>query len=152
MNNRIYKTTKELTPFIKEMLENNKSVQLTVTGNSMFPLFKHLRDTVTVKKTDDYKKYDIILYLRKNGELVLHRVVKVKDEVFYLCGDNQILIEYPIYKDQIMGKVTSFVRKGKSIKADSFISKFYAVFWCFLLKVRKPVIKALLKIWGFIKR
>ena len=60
MNNRIFKPTRELAPFICEMINNGKSVQLTVTGNSMFPLFAHLRDSVVVKKAPYYKKYDII--------------------------------------------------------------------------------------------
>lgn len=151
MNNRIFKTTKELAPFIKEMVDKEKQVQLTVTGNSMFPLFSHLRDSVVVKKTDDYKKYDIILYLRTNGDLILHRIVKVKDGVFYLCGDNQMVIEYPIFKEQVIGKVVAFTRKGREFQFDGFISRIYARFWCLNLKFRKHILRFALKIWRIIK-
>ncbi len=152
MNNRIFKTTKELTPFIQEMINKDKQVNLTVTGNSMFPLFSHLRDSVTVKKFNEYKKYDIILYIRNNGDLVLHRIVKVKNNEFYLCGDNQTLIEYPIYPNQVIGKVVSFTRKGKVYDFNSFLSMFYARFWVLSLKIRKPLLIFALKIWRIIKK
>ena len=152
MNNRIFKTTKELTPFIQEMINKDKQVNLTVTGNSMFPLFSHLRDSVTVKKINEYKKYDIILYVRNNGDLVLHRIVKVKNNEFYLCGDNQTLIEYPIYPNQVIGKVVSFTRKGKVYDFNSFLSMFYARFWVLSLKIRKPLLIFALKIWRIIKK
>lgn len=152
MNSRIFKTTKELTPFIKEMIDKEKSVQLTVTGNSMFPLFAHLRDSVVIKKSDNYGKYDIILYVRENGDLILHRIVKVKDEVFYLCGDNQTAIEYPIYKEQVIGKVVSFTRKNKNFDINGFIPWLYSRFWCINIKMRTPVIRFLIKIWRRIKR
>lgn len=152
MNNRIFKTTKELTPFIKEMINNDKQVNLTVTGNSMFPLFSHLRDSVTVKKFSEYKKYDIILYLRNNGDLVLHRIVKVKNNEFYLCGDNQTLVEYPIYPDQVIAKVISFTRKGRVYDFNSFASMLYARMWVLFLKIRRPVLRFALKIWRIIKK
>lgn len=152
MNNRIFKTTKELTPFIKEMIDKDKQVNLTVTGNSMFPLFSHLRDSVTVKKFNEYKKYDIILYVRKNEDLVLHRIVKVKNNEFYLCGDNQTLVEYPIYPEQVIGKVISFTRKGKVYLFNSFFSMLYARFWVMCLKIRRPLLKLALKIWRIIKK
>lgn len=151
MNNRIFKTTKELTPFIKKMVDEEKQVQLTVTGNSMFPLFSHLRDSVVVKKADEYKKYDIILYVRNNGDLILHRIVKVKDGVFYLCGDNQTVIEHPIYKEQVIGKVVAFTRKDKEFQFESFISTVYAKIWCICIGFRKPVLRLALKIWRIIK-
>ena len=152
MNNRIFKTTRELSPFIKEMVDKEKQVQLTVTGNSMFPLFAHLRDSVVVKKSDKYKKYDIILYLRTNGDLILHRIVKVKNKEFYLCGDNQTIIEYPIYEEQIIGKVVSFTRKGKDINMNNLFNKIYERLWCLVLKKRITILKFLLKMWRVIKK
>ncbi|MBE7020288.1 MAG: helix-turn-helix transcriptional regulator [Ruminococcaceae bacterium] len=151
MNNRIFKPTRELIPFITEMIRNNKKVQLTVTGNSMFPLLTHLRDSVTVKGSDNYKKYDIILYVRNNGDLILHRIVKVKKGIYYLCGDNQTVIEYPIYKDQIIGKVVSVKRKDKDFDINNIIYCLYSFFWCLNVKIRKPALRIALKIWGVIK-
>ncbi len=147
MNNRIYKSTKELTPFIIDMIGKGKSVKLTVTGNSMFPLFCNEREIVEIQKCPVYRKYDIILYVRTTGDLVLHRVVKKKDGIFYLCGDNQLVVEHPIYEDQIIGKVVSFNRKGKEYDFDSFLSKAYAFIWCFNIKLRKPLMKVIFMLY-----
>ena len=146
VNNKIYKSTEELTPFITDMINSGKSVKLTVTGNSMFPLFAHERDIVEIKKCPVYRKYDIILYVRTTGTLVLHRIVKKKDGIFYLCGDNQLIVEHPIYEDQIIGKVIEYKRKGKIINSDSFINKLYSRFWCINIKLRKPLLLTALKI------
>lgn len=151
VNNKIYKSTEELTPFITEMISSGKSVKLTVTGNSMFPLFTSERDIVEIKKCPVYRKYDIILYVRKTGSLVLHRVVKKKDGVFYLCGDNQTIVEHPIYEDQIIGKVVEYKRKDKTISSESFINKLYSHFWCINIKLRKPLLLAALKVYRKIK-
>lgn len=151
MNNKIFKTTRELTPFITDMIKRGKSVNITVTGNSMFPLFADTRDTALISKSDKYKRLDIILYLRDNGDLVLHRIVKKKKGIYHLCGDNQLTIEYPIYENQIIGKVVSFVRKGKNVKTSNIFYILYSYFWCLNIKLRKPLMKYALKARGLIK-
>ena len=78
-------------------------------------------------------------------------IVKKKDDVFYLCGDNQTVIEYPIYKNQIIGKVVSINRKGKDFGIKNIIYCLYSFFWCLNIKLRKPVLRYALKIWGVIK-
>ena len=70
MNNKIYKSTEVLTPFIMDMISKGKSVKLTVTGNSMFPLFCHEREIVEIQKCPVYRKYDIILYAKRGKEEV----------------------------------------------------------------------------------
>ena len=146
MNNFILKTTEDLTPFIQEVIGKGQSLKITVTGNSMFPLFSHMRDTVTLKQASHYKKYDIILYQRSNGELVLHRIVKKKGEVFFLCGDNQTMQEHPIYPDQVIARVTEFTRKGKNRSVSHALYRLYSFFWCLNLPLRKPVLLFALKL------
>ena len=152
MNNKVYKSTNELTPFISEVINNGKSVKLTVTGNSMFPLFTHERDIVEIKKSPVYRKRDVILYVRTTGDLVLHRIVKKKEGVFYLCGDNQTAVEFPIYEDQIIGKLISYERKGKASDCDSFLYRIYSFLWCVSIKLRKPVLRTMLKVWELLKQ
>lgn len=152
MNNRIFKPTRELAPFICEMIKNGKCVQLTVTGNSMFPLFAHLRDSVVVKRVGKYQKYDIVLYLRTNGDLILHRVVDVKDDILYICGDNQTLIEYPIFEEQVIGKVVTFTRKNKKYSVNNIFYRVYSKIWCFDMDFRQRMLRFALKVWRFIKR
>ena len=144
--NKIYASTKEFAPNFDELLKSGNTISVRITGNSMFPLFSHMRDTLTIKKNEKYGKRDIVMYLRENGDLVIHRIVKKKNNAFAMCGDNQTVMEYPIYEEQIMGKLTEFERKGKKKTVSNIFYGIYSFLWCLNLKMRKPVLIFLLKI------
>ena len=116
-------------PLIRESLSQGHEVTFSPRGTSMLPLLKGGRDTVTlVSPTGKLKKYDIPLYQRKNGQYVLHRVVRVGDT--YTCiGDNQFVYEKGIEQGQIIGVCSSFVRKGRKISVDAPSHRLYAIFW-----------------------
>lgn len=60
-----------------------------VVGTSMMPLLDQQTDTVRlVKAPERLKKYDVPLYRRPDGELVLHRIVKVCADYYVIRGDN----------------------------------------------------------------
>ena len=54
----------------------------TVHGYSMYPLLCNHRDSVYIEKANSYKKYDVVLFERPNGKLVLHRIIKIKNGVY----------------------------------------------------------------------
>jgi hypothetical protein len=134
---------KDVYEIIKIAFENNQPAIFKVRGMSMFPLLKDKRDSVKLESiVEDPKKKDIILYKRDNGQFVLHRIIKVKDGLYTLVGDNQHVKEYPIRRDQILGVVTSIIRKGKEIDLNkSFFYKMYSFFWCFNLFIRRVILK-----------
>ena len=119
----------KLEPTIREIVQAGGKVKLTVTGESMLPTLVEKRDSVILEKPGKIKKKDIILYQRKNGDYVLHRVVKKKKGMFALCGDNQMVIEYPIEQDQIIAVASAIVRKGKIIDKNNPMYKFCAFVW-----------------------
>lgn len=134
---------KDVYEIIKIAFENNQPAIFKVRGMSMFPLLKDKRDSVKLESiVEDPKKKDIILYKRDNGQFVLHRIIKVKDGLYTLVGDNQHVKEYPIRRDQILGVVTSIIRKGKEIDLNkSLFYKMYSFFWCFNLFIRRVILK-----------
>ena len=67
------------------------------------------------KITSKPKRKDIVLYKRDNGQYVLHRIIKEKDNLYTIVGDNQHVKEYPIRLDQILGVVSEITRKDKVI-------------------------------------
>ena len=144
--NSIYASTKELIPLFRELLSNGNTISVRITGNSMFPLFSHMRDTLSIAGCAKYKKRDIVMYVRDSGDLVIHRVVGKKNGLYTMCGDNQTVAEFPIREEQLMGKVISFERKGKKYKAGNLLYKIYSFIWCISLKLRKPVLVSLMKI------
>lgn len=137
-----------LAPFIEERLEKGESIEIIVTGNSMFPLFTTERDKVTLVKADRLKNKQIAFYLRDNGQYILHRIVKIKGNDIFCAGDNQTEIEGPLRRDQFKGVVTHFVRKGKKRSVKSLWHKIYTFFWCLSIKRRRKLIKILFKITG----
>lgn len=134
----------EFMPIVKEKLEMGGEVQLRAAGNSMYPLFRHGKDLVTLKKAekDTLKKYDMILYQRDDKTYVLHRIVGRGKEGYVLRGDNQYVNEYPVREDQIIAKICSFCRNGKKRRCEDFSYRIYAVMWVnsvFLRRVLRAV-------------
>lgn len=139
MKNKIIKTSMEsLSPILLAMLEENIDVTITVTGNSMYPLFMHKRDSVILTRCNKYtlKTGDIALYKRDNGQYVLHRIVKVNKNSYDLCGDHQYLIEKKLPKEKIIAVVKAFERKGKRYSCDTFAYGLYWRLWVFSMPYR----------------
>lgn len=122
-----------ITPVIDELIQNGTDVRITVSGNSMFPMLRSGTDSVVfTKAVNPLKKYDLPLYRRKSGEYVMHRIVAVNNGFFTMNGDNQYVLESPVYPDMIIGVVKEFYRGGKKINCESALYKFYCRFWvCF---------------------
>ena len=150
-NEFLLKHITELSPIMEECLRSGKKVRLTVVGNSMFPLFSSKRDSVVLSKKESYRKYDIIFYRRENGACILHRIVAGRDGAFFLCGDNQTRLEYPVYPGQILGAVEAFQRKGKMCSIKSLSYRLYTVWWCAVRPLRPALLSAALKLRRMIK-
>lgn len=109
----------------------------TTAGSSMLPLFKNRRDTVIIKPVGDerLKKYDVPLY-RRGQKLVLHRIVKVRENDYLICGDN--CEEYEIVTDdQIIGVLSEFYRKNKHHTVEDKGYLRYAKVWVAIFPLRK---------------
>jgi hypothetical protein len=144
-------TDKKTTTIIDELEREGKTAYTTI-GDSMRPLFKTHRDVVVLEKSDGcFKKYDIVLYPSVlQGKYLLHRVVAVKGDMLFIRGDNTYSLE-KVPSDMVIAKLTSFVRKGKACKLDSFGYKLYCRIWVFIYPMRyvwfriKSVFKAIVK-------
>ncbi len=136
-----------LGPFIESQIQEGKKVKLTVTGDSMYPLFKSRVDTVVLDKAVKPKKYDIVFYKRENGRYILHRVLKEKDGICTIAGDNEVKKEYPVKEEQIIAKVCEFTRKEKTHSSNELIYKIYAFVWVNFFPVRPFLLSVLLKFY-----
>ena len=77
----------------QELAEAGLAVSYTV-GDSMEPLLHDRRSTVAVSApARALVRGDVALYRRPTGECVLHRVVRVGRDVYYIRGDNRIYTE-----------------------------------------------------------
>ena len=130
----------QLEPIMVECFAQGQEVVLTITGNSMSPFVLDRRDQVVLAACDPtaLRPGDVPLYRRKNGQYVLHRIVKRDDGTvctrwgregttpsrggdlrYTMLGDAQWVAEPNICPDQIVGRATAFIRRGKRWECDS---------------------------------
>ena len=126
---------------IVDLLSEGKSVQLHPQGYSMYPLIVPGRDEVVISPLRDHviRRGDVILYRRKSGKLILHRVYKRDRSRLFFVGDNESNIEGPISITQVYAIMTAFYHKGKKYKTSNFLYFFSWQVWLFLLPLRKPI-------------
>ncbi|MBE6943663.1 MAG: hypothetical protein E7453_05315 [Ruminococcaceae bacterium] len=128
----------QLIGVVQLQLKEQGVASLVVTGNSMWPLFRHMRDRVLLTPPASCKKGDIVLYQRENGKFVLHRIIKTEKETCICCGDNQCEKER-IQRDWILAVVTDFERKGKLYSVTSKGYRLYKRVWMGLFQVRRGI-------------
>lgn len=112
---------------IKEILREDGFIVCPNKGVSMMPLLRQDRDLMEIVRRDEERlhKYDAVLFLRDNGDYVMHRIVKVLPEGYIICGDNSYQMER-VREDQILGVLVGVVRDGRTIKTDTPSQKLYA--------------------------
>lgn len=116
-------------------------------GVSMWPMIRHGKDSVVINPVSGrLKKYDIPLYKDKLDRYVVHRIIKVTDTGYVICGDGLYEIEYDITDENIIGVVTGFFRKEKFIPCDDRRYLRYVHFWVDNFYLRKPTIWTVRKI------
>lgn len=129
----------KLIEVMKESFDRGESLPLIVTGHSMRPLLRHLRDKVILvsPKKKPPAIHDIILFRRKNGKIVLHRILRVtKNGDLVLNGDAQMELER-VEKNQVLAVVSAVVRKNRYISCDRKLYKSYVKTWTSIRMARR---------------
>lgn len=137
---------------IEAEIEKHGTGIFTNVGDSMMPLLRQRRDIIHISKVEGrLKKYDVSLYKRDNGQYVLHRILKVRENDYVICGDNRTGMEEGITDRHIIGVMTGVSRDGKFLSVNDKKYKLYVMLWggrksyrIFLLRV-KSVMKRLIK-------
>ena len=134
--------TQEYVSMLRELTEQGKEVNMLISGNSMSPFLMHGRDSIRLKKPDrKLRKGDMVFFQRKSGKFVMHRIIRVRKEGFYLLGDSQqnSEIEGPIEESQIFALITSVCRKGRWIGPGNFWWEFFEHVWLHMIPFRRAV-------------
>lgn len=120
----------ELLPLIKERLEAGHLVQhLPFRGISMLPMLRQKEDSVELSPLPErLKAFDLPLYLRKDGKMVMHRIVAVKEDCYICLGDNTERFE-TIYPEQMIGVVSAFWRGKRRIECSNLFYRLYCRLW-----------------------
>jgi signal peptidase I len=134
----------KLFPVIQDLLKSGMGTKITVTGMSMYPFLRENIDSVELSASsfDSIHYGDIVLILRQSGEYVLHRVVRKKENLFYMIGDAQQWTEGPLHPKQLIAVVTSVWRKDKRIECSNFWWRTLSLVWLKLIPFRYFLIRA----------
>ncbi len=137
----------------EEQLAKSGKLIYTNKGDSMMPLIKQDRDLLVIEPVHGrLKKYDVPLYKRDSGQYVLHRILKVRDSDYVICGDNRWSKEYGVTDRHIIGVLTAVIRNGREVSVNSRKYRLYVHLWCDLFPVRAFVLHAANKLKRLIKR
>ena len=130
--------TSEYVSNLKQLIDDGHEVVITVAGWSMEPFLRNRQDRVLLKKPSGTLKVgDIVLYKRKTGQFVLHRIYKIKCDGYYIMGDNQIDMEGPIAADSIAAIVTEVERNKRWVSVKMLSWKIASGLWRILYPARK---------------
>lgn len=138
----------------EQQLAEQGSLLYTTVGFSMRPFLRSGEDMFLVERKGEARcsKYDAVLYRRRSGKYVLHRIVKVRPDDYILCGDNCWEREPGITDDQVLGILTAVIRNGQKIDVQQPRYRLAVRIWCALYPVRAVVIYARGQIWNIWKR
>lgn len=126
---------------IEQLLRDGNTVQTAINGYSMYPLLVPGRDSVILAPLHgkQLRRGDVVLYRRDGSILVLHRVWRIRQDGFYMVGDNQTEIEGPLRFDQVRGRLVGFIRKDKHVSVDCVFYRLYAIVWLWMRPIRHKV-------------
>lgn len=134
--------TKEYT--FETILEEKGFFLYTNVGASMLPLLRERRDIIEIRNIPRRaQKYDVVLY-KRGDKYVLHRcLASLADGKYIFAGDHNIVKEYDVTDDMIIGIMTRVIRDGKSIYPNNVFYKIYCHIWvdffplkCLILRLK----------------
>lgn len=131
----------ELSTYEAELKERGRIIHTNV-GKSMMPLLRENRDVMIIDRPEGrLKKYDCPLYKRPDGKYILHRIIKVREKDYVICGDHCTVKEYGITDEHIIGVLTGVIRDGKVISMDDPKYKLYYHLWVDFFYIRVAILK-----------
>ncbi len=100
---------------IRQVLLTQKKIVQPISGISMLPMLDEDKDAVELVAVEaPLNMYDVVLFQRKNGQLVLHRIIAVKKNHYLICGDNSLAVE-KVPQESILAVATGFYKDGKYV-------------------------------------
>ena len=131
-----------MTSTFEEIIRRDGRLVYTSVGDSMLPFIRSGKDLLVIEKPQGrLKKYDVPLYRRDSGQYVIHRVLKVRENDYVICGDNRYSREYGITDRHIIGVLTAIVRDGREIPVTDWRYMLYVHLWCDFFPIRAFILR-----------
>ncbi|MCC8162745.1 MAG: ATP-binding cassette domain-containing protein [Lachnospiraceae bacterium] len=114
---------------ILDELESSGFVVVPVKGVSMRPLLYADSSQVLIRKPAGRPgKNDVVLYVRPDGRLILHRIIGFDGDVCLIRGDNTFSTER-VPLSSVKGVMDTIWRGGHEIHTSDFQYHFYVWLW-----------------------
>jgi len=127
-----------------DLLHHGHSVRFRAKGESMHPTIRE-GEAITVEpvKPSDVRFADIILY-RAEKAVIAHRVVGRRNingtvRTFLVRGDAVKDHDKPVADDQVLGKVVSVERGGRTIVMDRRTAKIWHLGRLFVYRIKRQI-------------
>ena len=115
----------------KQLLREGKKIEIPVKGGSMRP-FLFDGETVVVAPVGvdcPLRKCDIILAETSTGQVMMHRIREISPAGIRMKGDGNLYQSELIRPEDVIGRVLSVVRHGKTISLYTPLGLFLARIW-----------------------
>ena len=120
----------------EEILKKDGRLVYKTRGVSMLPMLHQNRDIVVIVPPEGrLKKYDVALY-KRGSSYILHRIIGIQDEEYFIRGDNTYRMEH-VPLELVIGVLTGFVRNGKSYTVEDTGYQIYCRIWNAIYPLRK---------------
>ncbi len=116
----------EVADVITEKLLEGGTVNFLTRGKSMQPMLVGRRDSVMLASPGKIKKGDVVLFVNPEGKYLLHRIKKLTETTVTTKGDSLEHYDETVPRENVIGKVVSFTRKGKMISSNNLFYKVYS--------------------------
>ncbi len=115
----------EVTTSVAKLLTQGEALGVLTRGKSMLPLIREGKTEVLVVPVDrELTVGEMPIYVRKDGAYILHRVIGVDEDYYYIRGDNCTTIEQVPKKD-VLGVATELHRGGLTIRTTDWHYRLY---------------------------
>lgn len=109
----------ELLPLMEAAFAAGGSFRFVPMGQSMEPTIHGGRDTVILIPPENLKVGDVVLFRRRDGGFVLHRIIRIREQSFDTQGDNRLNVETGISREQALAKLDGIIRNHRVISVNS---------------------------------
>ncbi len=125
----------------EQELEKNGVLIYTTVGMSMRPFLRSGEDMIILERRDNgrFRPREVVLYRRKSGKYVLHRIMAVRKDDYILCGDNCWDLEPGIRGEQILAVLTGVIRNGQRLDVNAAGYRAKVFVWWLLYPIRAVV-------------
>jgi len=132
---------KVLFEHVLEYIRLGKSVVIGVKGNSMKPFLREADRVVLEPLGNRHIKKGLVVLAYWEGQIVLHRVVKIEGDSLYLAGDGNVAQRERVRKEDILAIAARLLDADREVDLTENWRCYLGLFWYRVRPLRRIVMK-----------